>query len=140
MEGDGYYRRLTFAAFMIFVFLVGGATFYHNIEGWKMLDALYFSSYTLTTVGYGDFTPKTDLGKMFTIFYVFSGVGVALYSLSVLGAHFVEMREREFFAKGGVMDFKKHTKTMWDKLKEFYDPKKGENNGRTKKRRGNKVE
>ena len=43
-----------------------------------VLDSLYFSVTTLTTVGYGDFFPKTDAGKMFTIFYILAGVGILL--------------------------------------------------------------
>jgi voltage-gated potassium channel len=31
---------------------------------------------TLATVGYGDFAPKTDLGKIFTMLYVFVGIGL----------------------------------------------------------------
>ena len=33
---------------------------------------------TLTTVGLGDFTPQTGLGKAFTIIYVLAGVGLIL--------------------------------------------------------------
>ncbi len=42
------------------------------------LDALYFSVTTLTTVGLGDFTPQTAVGKAFTIVYVLAGVSVIL--------------------------------------------------------------
>ncbi len=46
----------------------------------------------MTTVGYGDFTPKTDHGKIFTIFYLFSAVSIAVYGLSLVASHFVESR------------------------------------------------
>lgn len=50
--------------------------FYSYVEGWRLLDLVYFSVITLATVGYGDFSPKTDAGKIFTIIYVFCGLGV----------------------------------------------------------------
>src|SRR5687767_6858172 len=55
-----------------------GATFYYFVEGLSVVDAVYFASMTLTTVGYGDFVPKTDLGKMFTAAYAFIGIGTFL--------------------------------------------------------------
>lgn len=53
-----------------------GTLFYHRVEGWRWLDSLYFSVITLATVGYGDFTPQTDAGKIFTMFYIFIGIGL----------------------------------------------------------------
>ncbi|OTO73022.1 MULTISPECIES: potassium channel family protein [unclassified Enterococcus] len=53
-----------------------GTIFYHNIEGMTYLDALYFSVMTLATVGYGDLSPQTAFGKLFSILYVFVGVGI----------------------------------------------------------------
>ena len=53
-----------------------GTWFYARVEGWSGLDALYFSVITLTTVGYGDFSPQTPGGKLFTIFYVLIGLGI----------------------------------------------------------------
>jgi voltage-gated potassium channel Kch len=56
--------------------LAGATTFYTRVEGWSVLDALYFSVVTAATVGYGDFTPQTAWGKLFTIVYLAVGVGL----------------------------------------------------------------
>jgi voltage-gated potassium channel len=42
------------------------------------LPCFYFSVVTLARVGYGDFTPKTAEGKVFTIFYIIFGIGAFL--------------------------------------------------------------
>lgn len=53
-----------------------GTVFYHFVEKLSWVDAYYFSVITLATVGYGDITPHTDLGKIFTTFYVLCGIGI----------------------------------------------------------------
>lgn len=49
---------------------------YHWVEGWRMIDSVYFAVMTIATIGYGDYAPKTDIGKFFTIFYVLIGLGI----------------------------------------------------------------
>lgn len=51
-----------------------GVIFYHTVEGLRIVDAIYFTAITLTTVGYGEIAPATDAGKLFTSVYVFLGV------------------------------------------------------------------
>jgi voltage-gated potassium channel len=52
------------------------SAFYMWAEGWGLIDSAYFSVITIATVGYGDFAPRTALGKLFTIFYVLIGLGI----------------------------------------------------------------
>lgn len=60
------------------VTVAGGTWFYHLVEGWSWLDSLWFSVVTLTTVGYGDLVPVTDAGKVFTMAYLVTGIGILL--------------------------------------------------------------
>lgn len=45
----------------------------------NMVDALYWSVTTLTTVGYGDITPETNSEKIYTMIIMFMGVGMYGY-------------------------------------------------------------
>jgi voltage-gated potassium channel len=124
-EHDAYHRRLTYLLFLIVFILIGGAAFYHYIEGWRFLDALYFSTATMTTVGYGDIAPKTDAGKIFTIFYIFSSVSIVLYGLSTFASHFVEaqeetMRERQEYFKESINERRRKTKDTAKKIKNIF--------------------
>lgn len=69
-------REFQAAMAVALVVLSGGAVFYHFVEGFSWLDAFYFCTITLTTVGYGDFSPHTYAGKLFTIFYILIGIGI----------------------------------------------------------------
>jgi hypothetical protein len=69
----GIYGFLTFLT--LFILLIG-TFFYHYIEGFSWIDAFYFCVVTLATVGYGDIAPKTDAGKIFTVFYILMGAGI----------------------------------------------------------------
>jgi len=55
---------------------LGGTIFYSAVERWSVVDAFYFSVTTLTTVGLGDLTPKTTIGKLFTLIYIFAGLSI----------------------------------------------------------------
>ncbi len=61
--------------FHVLALLLAGCLFYPWAEGWSVLDALDFSVATMSTVGYGDLSPQTDIGKIFTIGYLILGTG-----------------------------------------------------------------
>lgn len=75
------------------VTLAGGTIFYREVEGWSLLDSFYFSSITLATVGYGDLVPTTAAGKLFTVFYVFAGVGIILAFVQAVARASVAQRD-----------------------------------------------
>jgi voltage-gated potassium channel len=68
------YFRVAFG--LMITLLLIGTVFYHFVEHFTWLDAIYFCVVTLATVGYGDLSPHTALGKVFTIFYILFGIGI----------------------------------------------------------------
>ena len=73
------------AVVLLALSLIALATlFYWFVEGWTLLDSAYFSVVTIATVGYGDLAPKTALGKLFTIGYIFAGIGLFVAAVTSL--------------------------------------------------------
>lgn len=73
------------AVFMITLTLIVIATIvFWLVEGWSLLDSAYFSVVTIATVGYGDLAPKTAFGKIFTMVYIFCGIGIFLAAVTAL--------------------------------------------------------
>jgi len=60
----------------VLLVLLVGTLAYSVIEDWSLVDSFYFSSVALTVVGFGDLEPSTDFSKIFTVFYIFSGVAI----------------------------------------------------------------
>ena len=56
--------------------IIFGASVYRHLLHLSWVDAFYFCTVTLATVGYGDITPTTDSSKIFTIFYILIGIGI----------------------------------------------------------------
>jgi hypothetical protein len=67
----------------VLLVLLVGTLAYSVIEDWSLVDSFYFSSVALTAVGFGDLTPSTDFSKIFTVFYIFSGVAIVGMWLSM---------------------------------------------------------
>ena len=77
-----------------------GTVFYTVVEGWRVLDSLYFTVITLTTIGYGDFSPTTDISKIFTMFFVIAGVSFILGLLNfVIGRTVKDRTEKKLKGK-----------------------------------------
>ena len=72
-------RRLVVMLLVPVLFIATGAVGYHFIERLPLFDSLYFTVITLTTIGYGDIAPKTDGGRLFTIFLALGGIFMLFY-------------------------------------------------------------
>lgn len=74
--------RIRIVLMAVLAALAVGTIVFHLVEGWSILDSLYVTVQTLTTVGYGDVTPRTALGRAFATGFMMVGVGVVLYALT----------------------------------------------------------
>jgi hypothetical protein len=58
------------------------------IEDWEAIDSFYWATVTVMTVGYGDFEPASDDGKLFTIFYALFGCTIMAMAFTDFGNFF----------------------------------------------------
>jgi voltage-gated potassium channel len=81
----GSFDKYLFRFFLVAALLAlgTGVVVYHSVEHLSWVDAYYFSVITLATVGYGDITPHTAAGKIFTTFYVLFGIGIITTFISL---------------------------------------------------------
>ena len=81
-------------AIFIILILAGGIVF-QQVENWRYIDSVYFTVVTATTIGYGDFSPQTDIGKIITMIFSFAGIGMAFYFFSLIGRYMFKKQLRE---------------------------------------------
>jgi voltage-gated potassium channel len=74
--------RIRIVLLAVLAAIAFGTVAFHLLEGWSILDSLYVTAQTVTTVGFGDITPRTTLGRFFATVFMMIGVGVVLYALT----------------------------------------------------------
>lgn len=85
-----YQRRMLRAVLLILLVISSGTIGYMVLEGWNLLDALYMTIITMTTVGYGETNPLDSSGRLFTIGLLIASIGIAGYAISIIATFVVE--------------------------------------------------
>ena len=83
-------RRVLWGICALAAIIIIGTGGYIIIEGWSLLDALYMTIITITTVGYAEVHPLSTGGQTFSIFLIIGGVGGALYTLTGIIGYIIE--------------------------------------------------
>ncbi len=74
--------RIAGVALVALLFVGTGG--YRFIEGMPWLDAVYMTVITVTTVGFGEIHPLSQVGRGFTIALILAGVVIGTYSITTL--------------------------------------------------------
>ena len=86
------HRILVLAGVAIGLLLVAGTFYFSWAEGWSIVDSLYFSSATITTLGYGDFVPTSDTTKLVATVYSLISIPTAFIAFGIIAEKYVEIR------------------------------------------------
>ena len=106
-------RNLVIAALMLALVVNVGILGYEVLEGWSMMDALYMTVITLSSVGYGEVHELSKEGRIFTVVLILCGLGVLMY-VATTGISFLVEGQL-----GGLLKRKKMDKKI-AKLKQHY--------------------
>lgn len=73
-------NRIIFSVTLLVLTISTGTAGYTLLEGWDLFDSFYMTVITLSTVGYQETHTLSTAGRLFTIFLVFTGLGVVAYT------------------------------------------------------------
>ncbi len=107
----GQRRTLYMSGFLMFIMLVLSSSLMYLIEHDAQPEAfadipsaMWWSLVTLTTVGYGDVTPVTVLGKVLGGFVTIMGLGMYALPAAILASGFMqELSKRQFVVTWGMV-------------------------------------
>ncbi len=92
--------KILIVLFIITILVVGGSgigiylieSTHENAQITNLIDAFWWASATVTTVGYGDVVPVTDAGRILGIVLMFVGISIIGVFISALGARLIGSR------------------------------------------------
>ena len=96
-------QQVMVAVGLLLLLPVFGAMGYSIVEGWSILDSLYMTIITLSTVGYGEINPLSTTGKIYTIGLILVSFGVVGYGVTNLVSFIMEGELRKVI-QGKKMD------------------------------------
>lgn len=98
-----------YATLMLLVSVLVGIAGYMIIEGYSEIDGLYMTMLIVSSVGFGEVSPLSPAGKIFTSIYMLLNLGIFAYIVSVISRYMFEGEFRKIFT---TFIFNKKTKKL----------------------------
>jgi voltage-gated potassium channel len=84
-----FFSKLYFALGLILSIILIGTFGFMIVEGWRLLDSLYMTIVTVSTVGFAEVHELSDAGKMFTAFLIVTSFGTFTYAVSAVTTYII---------------------------------------------------
>ena len=79
-----YRSKLYGALFLLLLIFMTGVLGFKVLSGYSLIDAIYMTVITITTVGYGEVRPLGPLDKIFTSLFIIFSFFILGYVISVI--------------------------------------------------------
>lgn len=95
-------NELYFAIRWFFLVVIIGIVGFETIEGYDLVDSIYMTMITISTVGFGEVKELSDIGRIFTSLLILLSIGTYAYVISVFtrfaiqSEFYKKMKERKF--------------------------------------------
>ncbi len=73
-------KQVIYGLFLLTFIILSGTILYEIVEGYSFIDALYMTIITISTTGFREVKPLTDIGRLLTIFLILSGILTIAYT------------------------------------------------------------
>lgn len=80
---------------LIFILISVGTIFFKYLEHWSWIDSFYYIVATSATVGYGDITPKSEIGRLCASIFILLIVPIILYSFTIIAEIYFQNRVKD---------------------------------------------
>jgi voltage-gated potassium channel Kch len=113
--------KILLSATSVIILLLAGTAIFNSIEKWSVVDSFYFTGVTLTTIGFGDFVPTTDISKIITVVFSFFGIGIVFSFFYIIAEHYTREKEKRVVALIKKYNEKGNKKTLTEIRKEILE-------------------
>jgi voltage-gated potassium channel len=93
------YSRLKISLALFSLIISFGTLGYHMVEGMSYFEAFYMTLITVTTVGFSEIKPLSEMGRLITVIVIVTGISVGTYTLSQLVKIVIEGELRIFLGR-----------------------------------------
>lgn len=91
------FSKIYYALFFILLICVIGIIGFMNIEDYSLMDAIYMTVITVSTVGFQEVVELSEMGRMFTAFLIIASFGTFAYSVSVVMTYILGGEFNKYF-------------------------------------------
>ena len=102
---DEFNLPVSLALLILFLYMLLGAFIFMNTDGWTFVDSIYFVFVSISTIGFGDLTPKSEWSMIALSVYLLFGLALTSMCINVIQEQLSVAFEEAKLRLGNTMGF-----------------------------------